>query len=169
MRIVDFVVGMLLGLAFLRGYRLRGPATMWEVGAIACVAAGIVVLPVFPLPVALKYGLFLMPLWALLIAVVALRAGAVSRALSHPILERLGEISFAFYLVHLSVVTAFERLAGSTGVTASLAAFVCSLALSFAVYHRVEEPMRRRIRNWLARPQSRNVTRRWDLEPRSSR
>jgi peptidoglycan/LPS O-acetylase OafA/YrhL len=166
-RIVDFVVGMLLGFAFVRGYRLWGPATMWEIGAIACVAAGIVVLPIFPVPVALKYGLFLMPLWALLIAVVALRTGAVSRALSHPVLERLGEISFAFYLVHLSALTAFERVGRLTGVTASLAAFVCALALSFALYHGVEQPMRRRIKKWLTpSTENRNVTQRWNLETR---
>jgi peptidoglycan/LPS O-acetylase OafA/YrhL len=148
-RIVDFIVGMLLGLAYLRGYRLPGPATVWEIGAIAWVGAGIVVLPAFPVPVALKYGLFLMPLWAVLIAVVALRGGAVSRTLSHPILERLGEVSFAFYLVHLSALTAFERLPGATVGSSSAAAFVCALGLSFALYHGVEQPMRRRIRKWL--------------------
>lgn len=146
-RIVDFVVGMLLGLAFLRGFQLRGSATAWEVSVIAAVAAGILALPA--MPVALRYSLFLMPLWAMLIAIVALRGGAVSRALSHPILERLGEMSFAFYLVHLSAITVAERVMPVPFASAS--ALLSSLAVAWLLNSCVERPLRVWIRTAAAR------------------
>ncbi|MGX1546921.1 acyltransferase family protein, partial [Streptomyces adustus] len=68
----------------------------------------------------------------------------------HRRLVRLGEISFAFYMVHLLVVRAVRGLVGTNprfGVTEGLAVtagvFAVSLGLAWLLYEAVERPARR--------------------------
>jgi peptidoglycan/LPS O-acetylase OafA/YrhL len=146
-RLVDFVVGMLLGLAFLRGYRLPGAATAWEAAAVCAVAAAIVAIPF--VPGGWQYSLWMLPFWAALIAVFARRRGAVSRLLSRPLFVRLGEISYAFYLVHLTVLIAVEHVVPGAFVTA--VGLAGSLAAAWLLHRCVERPLRTAIRGRFAR------------------
>jgi peptidoglycan/LPS O-acetylase OafA/YrhL len=146
-RLVDFVVGMLVGLAFLRGYRLPGSATAWEVAAVCAVAAAIAAIPY--VPAGLQYSLWALPFWAALIAIVAMRGGAVSRLLSHRAFVRLGEISYAFYLVHFTVLIVAEHVLPRAFVTA--AALFATLAIAWLLHLGVERPMRAVIRRRFAR------------------
>ncbi len=160
-RLPDFAVGMLLGLAFVRragsaprrsGTALEAAAiagSIAEVAAIAVLIAAVAALPF--LPEALRYAAGLMPFWALLIGVFALQRGAISRLASHPWCVRLGEVSFAFYMVHWLVLNAENRLVGWTNPAVSLAiGFAVSLAAAFALFHLVETPMRHVIRRRFA-------------------
>ena len=68
----------------------------------------------------------------------------------HRRLVRLGELSFAFYMVHLLVLRAGTNVLGTKplfGPTAGLAvtavAFTVSLGLSWVLYEAVERPARR--------------------------
>ncbi len=68
----------------------------------------------------------------------------------HRRLVRLGELSFAFYMIHLLVLRAGTHLLGTSprfGVPAGLAAaavsFTVSLGLSWVLYEAVERPARR--------------------------
>ncbi|MFF7122212.1 MULTISPECIES: acyltransferase family protein [unclassified Streptomyces] len=68
----------------------------------------------------------------------------------HPRMVRLGELSFAFYMIHLLVLRAGTNLLGTKphfGVLAGLAvtavAFTLSLGLSWLLYEAVERPARR--------------------------
>jgi peptidoglycan/LPS O-acetylase OafA/YrhL len=154
-RLPDFAVGMLLGLAFVRrarsGPRLSGTAL--EVAAIAISTTAIFALPL--LPEALRYAAGLLPFWALLIGVFALQGGAISRLASHPWCVRLGEISFAFYMVHWLVLNAESRLFGWTNPAVSLAiGLTVSLAAAFALFHCVETPMRHVLRRRLTPPRA---------------
>ena len=146
-RLVDFVVGMLLGMAFLRSYRLAGTATAWEVAAVCAIAAAIVAIP--HVPAGLQYSLWPLPFWAALIAIVALRRGAISRLLSHPALVRFGEISYAFYLVHVSVLMVAEHVLPAAFVSA--VALAASLAAAWLLHVSVERPLRAAIRGRLTR------------------
>ena len=145
-RLPDFVVGMLLGLAFLRGYRLPGSATMWEIGAICAIAAAVVSIP--RVPAGLQYSLWTLPFWAALIAIVACRGGAISRLLSHPAFVRLGEISYAFYLVHLTILMLAEHVVPAALV--SVVALAVSLAAAWLLHVSVERPLRTAIRSRFA-------------------
>ncbi len=150
-RLVEFAVGMLVGIAFVRSRpRLAKGATVAEVLSIAAVAGGIAVLPV--LPQTMRYAAALLPLWAMLIWTFAHGSGAISRLLSQRWCVRLGEISFAFYMVHYVVLHAEFRLLGwaNAPLTAAIALGV-SLALSSALFHWVEAPMRERVRQFASR------------------
>ncbi len=80
------------------------------------------------------------------------------RSIDHPVLVRLGEISFAFYLIHQSVLKVCgkvgDRVLGHDAVEALWAAgsgLAISLALSYGLWHRVEAPAYRAVRARLAR------------------
>ena len=147
-RLVDFIAGMLLGIAFLRSGPVRRHAarsTALEVLAVGAIAFAIAISP--HVTEALRYSLFLMPFWAVLIAVFVHEAGALSRLLKHPVFTALGRASFAFYLVHWPVIAVVGGTLGwSRPVLGIAVAFGISLGLSFALFHAVEEPMRRRLR-----------------------
>ncbi|MET8452985.1 acyltransferase [Streptomyces sp. NPDC005209] len=68
----------------------------------------------------------------------------------HRPLVRLGELSFAFYMIHLLVLRAGISVLGNrprfgltTGVAVTAVAFTVSLALSWVLYEAVESPARR--------------------------
>lgn len=150
-RLVEFVAGMLLGIAFLR----RDPHAAWplratsvEILAVAATALAIYASPLFPF--SLRFSAGVMPAWALLISVFAWRRGAISRLLEHPVLVRLGEVSYAFYLVHLAVIAFFAHVLGWGSPFAAPLMLTVTLALSFALYHGIEQPLRHRIRTFFA-------------------
>ncbi|MFE9453737.1 acyltransferase family protein [Streptomyces sp. NPDC006739] len=74
----------------------------------------------------------------------------------HPRLVRLGELSFAFYMVHLLVLRAGVSVLGSYphfgvwgAVAVTVAAFTVSLGLAWVLYEAVECPARRLLlRKW---------------------
>ena len=72
--------------------------------------------------------------------------GRIGRALSAPWLVKLGQMSFAFYLIHVIVMRALAWHLGATGILAPLA---LSLGLAWLLHEGVEIPMRQRL---LARP-----------------
>ncbi|WP_225823666.1 acyltransferase family protein [Streptomyces naphthomycinicus] len=68
----------------------------------------------------------------------------------HRRMVRLGELSFAFYMVHLLVLRAATELLGRkphfgppVGLAVTVAVFTVSLALSWVLYEGVERPARR--------------------------
>jgi peptidoglycan/LPS O-acetylase OafA/YrhL len=151
-RLADFIVGMLLGIAFLRSIPGRADAvraTCFEGLALAGVAVVIAASPYAP--TALRYSLLLMPFWALLIAVFVHQAGAASRLLQRPVFVALGRASFAFYLIHWPVIAVVGATLGwRQPALAMLVAFAISIALSITLFHLVEQPMRARLRAALA-------------------
>lgn len=68
----------------------------------------------------------------------------------HRRLVRLGELSFAFYMIHLLVLQAGTHLLGASprfgalrGLTATAVTFTVALGLAWALYEGVERPARR--------------------------
>lgn len=155
-RLADFVVGMLLAIAFTRSARERRwplrPGSI-EMLAFAAVFFSICFSPF--VPVAVRFAAWFMPASSALILTCAYQRGFVSRALSHPVLVRLGEVSFAFYLCHLAVIDVVRAAVGWEHSLFMPLALGGALALSFALYHGVEQPLRTRLRAALARPLAR--------------
>jgi peptidoglycan/LPS O-acetylase OafA/YrhL len=146
-RLIEFVLGMMLGIAFLRG----GASARWplrplsvEILALAGAALSITVSPLLPL--SLRFSAWLVPAWCAVIFVFACRRGTISRALAHPAMVRLGEISYAFYLCHLAVISLLRHTIGDRHPLLVPIAFGATMALSFALHHAIEQPLRTRIR-----------------------
>ncbi|MDB5073767.1 MAG: acyltransferase 3 [Candidatus Eremiobacteraeota bacterium] len=149
-RLADFVVGMLLAIAYLRsGTRTRAALqpTSVEVLAVAAVVLAVYVSPFVPL--SLRFSAWVMPAWGFLILSMGRQRGAVSRALAHPVLVRLGEISFAFYLCHIAVMSLLGRVLAPDSASFVPLALASTLLASFALHHGVELPLRTRVRTLL--------------------
>ncbi|MFI6355002.1 acyltransferase family protein [Streptomyces sp. NPDC050743] len=74
-------------------------------------------------------------------------------------LVRLGELSFAFYMIHLLVLQSATRLLGTkphfgllAGIAVTTTAFTVSLGLSWLLYEAVERPARRLLLRGRRRP-----------------
>lgn len=158
-RLVDFIAGMLLGIAFLRSAPARPGAGRWtalEALALGAIAFAVAISP--HVTEALRYSLFLMPFWALLIAVFVHQGGALSRLLRHPVFVALGRASFAFYLIHWPMIAVVGGTLGwRRPLLGTAVAFGVSLALSFALFHTVEEPLRKRLRTAFTAPWRRSA------------
>ena len=91
-----------------------------------------------------------LPTFPVLIAVLALQTGLVSRFLGSRLLVLLGELSYSIYLVHMGVYAVYVRHwmpAGSKPDYAGLAiCLVVTLALSFTIWKLIETPARRAAR-----------------------
>jgi len=146
-RLVDFAVGMLLGIAFVgttRPTRWKLRPTSIEMLALASVFLSICFSPL--VPAAMRFAAWFMPASSALILIFAHRRGALSRLLSHPWAVRLGEVSFAFYLCQLPVIDAVRAALGPAHPLFIPLALGAALALSFALHHGIEQPLRTRIR-----------------------
>ena len=84
--------------------------------------------------------------FAALLAAVAKGRGGLGRLLSLRPMVALGEVSFAFYLVHGTVMRALRYNFGAG--PGALSAFALSLALAFLLHEAVGKPMRARVLAW---------------------
>ncbi len=158
----EFLIGVTAGLAFLR----RTPSRRAERGlrwiTVGVVVIGSTVLATREnLPYLFLHDGLLAPLWAASIFTLAVGGGAAARALAWRPLVRLGESSYALYLVHLPIL-GFVVLArdlmrirhpGSTSPAwfPFVAYLLLSISTSLVLFKRLEEPARRRIRKWAIR------------------
>jgi peptidoglycan/LPS O-acetylase OafA/YrhL len=128
-------------------------ATWVEAGAVLILAA----LIYFHDAVAQAYRYSSLYLPALLVLVFAMARGegAVSRVLGSRKMRYLGQLSFAFYLVHQLVIAGVERGLATTGITLTapaLAALCVAIAFlaSIPCHHWVELPVQRWVRQAMA-------------------
>lgn len=161
-----FVIGIAAGSWYTNNRGKHQPSigtwTALEVAAIAIALAAnawiaTVALPDIPLALAAFIrGMGAAPAYAVLIVVLALSKGLVSRLLSNRVIVYLGEVSFSFYLVHQIILRWYAEHTALFGEVSSAGrlAFVtaASLGVSMAIYHAVEMPMRRVIvQGWRSR------------------
>jgi peptidoglycan/LPS O-acetylase OafA/YrhL len=101
-----------------------------------------------------SYGLWTVS-FPVLIVTIALRRGMVSRVLSARPMVRLGEISYALFLVHYGIMLAFARLRPSVPGVPDPAVYalfwLVTLAVAWALWRWVEWPARSRVREWWRR------------------
>ncbi len=155
-RIIEFSVGVLAAKAFLANRSFvsdRLSATVLEVGLLA----GIVVASVYYLQIAnilrdypaVHYWARMTSgtvLFAIAVYIFASNRGWLSQALSHPVLVRLGEISFAFYMSHQFILARTWRWSDAIGApAASFLTIVLCLSVAYAIWRFVEAPARRLI------------------------
>ncbi|MEO5533985.1 MAG: acyltransferase [Pseudolysinimonas sp.] len=158
----EFVLGMAIAWAFARGWRPR--VAVWAAWlAFAAIIGWLTVGP------SLEFGVlselagrfsneFATVACALLIVAIAGNALRGRRSwLEHPVMVRLGNWSYAFYLVHATVMYAVLNVIGAprgpgwSNLVWGAGIFAVALALAGAIHHWVETPAERAIRGWKER------------------
>jgi peptidoglycan/LPS O-acetylase OafA/YrhL len=152
-RITEFLLGVLIAWAIRRGWR---PRVSFGHAAALCLVAYLAAgwAPLYARLVLIT----LVPL-ALLISSAAIAdiEGRTTR-LCGRWFQRLGEWSFAFYLVHHMVLKVADRVVEQLGPTelvstaATLVALVAAVAVAALLYRFVEAPLERRLRRARPRP-----------------
>jgi peptidoglycan/LPS O-acetylase OafA/YrhL len=155
----QFLLGMAIAWAMVQGWRPRLPVTAaWII--FAAVMLWLTVGPDLGFgpfsDIAARFSNeFATLACALLITAVATAALRGRRSwLAHPIMVRLGNYSYAFYLVHATVMYAVlnviggPRGSGGSNLIWGAGIFVVALGLSAAIHHWVEHPAERAIRRW---------------------
>ncbi|HEX2717564.1 MAG TPA: acyltransferase, partial [Gemmatimonadaceae bacterium] len=147
----EFVLGIVAGRWFLRGETPRW-LTAAGVGAVLLIVAAMVANRV--VPYALLHTGLLAPLFAVVICALATARLPGTRVLARPLAVRLGEASYALYLIHLPLgrytIALLLALGLSWGWLPLIAFIVAAQAVSYGVFRLVEEPFRRRLRAALA-------------------
>ncbi|MDO0939378.1 acyltransferase [Streptomyces sp. DG2A-72] len=144
-RLLDFVLGIFVARAVMTG-RWRDIGMVWS-GVLLAVSYAVASFT------PLLYGLRVMCVVpaAMLIAAGALADTQGRRTVfSRRVATWLGEVSFAFYLVHYTVLTLVRELLGErmlstpVGIAVLIAEAAVSLLLAWAMYAWVERPVTRR-------------------------
>lgn len=147
----EFLLGCAL---YLLAQRLTMPAAMAGLATVGAIVTTIILMHVRAPDLAIVAAMAAL----ILFAAVRARSAAAPRALAHPALVYLGEISYAIYLTHRLVEYALVTVVGPltgfapSGVTAMLLSAVISIAAAAALHHALERP----VRSWMrALPPSR--------------
>ncbi|WP_239114829.1 acyltransferase family protein [Planotetraspora kaengkrachanensis] len=144
-RALEFALGMTLAL-LIRDGRWRGPGVL--VSSVLVLAAYATVPLVWE-----RWGwvAWMAGPFALLVGAAATSDLRGTRSvLRTPVLVWLGEVSFAFYLVHQPVIGLVERVSGheappARAAVAILVSLALAIAVAWALYRFVERPMARRL------------------------
>ncbi len=150
-RLADFVVGVLLGLDYVRHGGDAPAAGRWrwtglELGAV--LAVGVAVAFSNRLPLLVRLVGYYTPAFALVVAVFARQRGHLSRLLAGRVPLFLGESSYSFYLTHMIVFTQLYPWLplSEVGVFGQAGGFLAAaLVVSSVVYLVAEVPAR----DWL--------------------
>jgi peptidoglycan/LPS O-acetylase OafA/YrhL len=145
MRLPEFVIGICLGIFFLRssgsGYR------SWQM-TLACAALFLLCLPVGP-----WVSLSVLPVSVILYQ-LAFDEGLLAALLSTSTMLLLGGASYAIYLLQEPIRQLVRTLFQHFGPNSSIDAFISPLVLigfSILVFRNFEEPLRRWLRDLFAR------------------
>ncbi|MEV8172860.1 acyltransferase [Microbacterium sp. NPDC077486] len=158
LRLNEFVIGMCLAWSFRQGWRPRLPIWL-PVVLMAAYLSSVSLLESRP-EYAVVYGVLVGHVSEIMTALFALLicACAVSdlegrtRIGRSRVLVALGEWSYAFYLVHATLIYALREQIGlqygKTGAVWILVLLCSSIALAWLLHVTVERPLERRLRAW---------------------
>jgi peptidoglycan/LPS O-acetylase OafA/YrhL len=160
LRLVDFIIGMLLGLLFIQGagstlrlsVRLATALELTAVGALFLAFCG-----GYDMPQAVRMGAYFTLPMAAIVFIFAHDAGVLSRFLSGRPFQFLGEISFSFFMLHYMLIglwRKYQRPLGWASYPEPLQAVlkiglsVAAAAVIFGLYERpIREAVKRRLRS----------------------
>jgi peptidoglycan/LPS O-acetylase OafA/YrhL len=159
-RIPDFVLGIALGYLLLRG---RAPARAWALGAQAAGATAVLVMMLIPSLAESVWSLDaanMVPFALLFLGLAWHPASILGRVLGSRVMMFLGECSFAFYLVHATMVRLVGPPSGGllAWATTWMLAFVLTLLVAIGAHIAVERPARVALRRLLDPPRAASGT-----------
>ncbi|MGV3617825.1 MAG: acyltransferase family protein [Fimbriimonas sp.] len=148
-RLPEFLAGMLLGRLFV-GTEVRISGDRAD-RLLALAVAAIVAAIALRMPYVLLHTGGLAVAFTVIVWALASGQGRAAAALATPPLVRLGEASYALYILHLPVFGILEYMAAARGIRIgtvgfALAAVVALIGISLLVNRLFEVPMRRLLR-----------------------
>jgi peptidoglycan/LPS O-acetylase OafA/YrhL len=155
----EFIVGMAVAWAFVKGWRPRFPVWLaWILFGVVIawltVAPGLQIRVFSRLAASFSNELATVVCAVLILAIVSGTLRGQRSWLAHRWMVRLGNWSYAFYLVHATVIYAVlniigePRGAGGSNLIWGAGIFIVALAVSAAIHYWVEAPVERSIRGW---------------------
>ena len=153
-RLPEFVIGVLLGHHFLATVRIEGAQPRVSYAWLAALALLLSWYFFGQHPTSMLESSLLAPLYGWLIYQLARGGGLLGRLLSTSFMKRLGEASYALYLIHYVFYFRFAALCKMLGIlTGDPNGFFCayllaSIAASLLIYRFIEEPARMAIKRW---------------------
>lgn len=141
-RLPEFVLGVVLGLAFHRSPTANF-GTRWELASVIFALLSITVIAKLGMN-AFTYSLAFIPASAAAVYVFARGNGALTRALSTQALVKLGEASFMLYMIHQLMIR-YALFFGGSKIVAAFAG-LAAIALSLPLHRWFELPMQRALR-----------------------
>ena len=148
----QFVIGVVTGLAFIARPNATKSTSLQTLTVIAAIV--LILASSNRIPYLLLQGGALAPLFALAIYALACGGGIVGDILAHPAAVRMGEASYALYLIHMPLswyltkaltLMGWPRIEAWTGLTAFV---LLALLFSFAIFSAIEQPARERLKDW---------------------
>jgi peptidoglycan/LPS O-acetylase OafA/YrhL len=153
-RLPEFLVGVCGALLFLQNAKPSRWATPLVAGGLVVFAVATLYTDQIPYPV-MHNGLLSLPFLAIIYG-IALRPSWIA-ILEWRVFRTLGEVSYSFFLTHGIVIMLYFRPDGKQPEHSIVEVLLClalSLALAFALYQWVEQPMRRRFSSAKTKPQT---------------
>jgi peptidoglycan/LPS O-acetylase OafA/YrhL len=153
-RLPEFVIGVLLGRHFLETVRAEGPQPGASHAWLAALALVVSWHFFGQHPTSMLESSLLAPLYAWLIYQLARGGGVLGSLLSTSFMKRLGEASYALYLIHYVFYFRFAALCKLLGILTGspngffFAYLLASIAASLLIYRLIEEPARMAIKRW---------------------
>jgi peptidoglycan/LPS O-acetylase OafA/YrhL len=144
-RLPEFVVGLAAGLCFARrGNRPIPPAV--GLIALACILGAL--LGAEHIPYAILHNALLLPAFVALVWAVATARGPVAQLLNAPPLQRLGNASYAIFILQMPLMHWLLLVRSTTGVLPTVRGYVLSLVVlsvgaGLLVSRLLEPPARR--------------------------
>jgi peptidoglycan/LPS O-acetylase OafA/YrhL len=153
-RLIDFVMGVLLALVFIKlptnsitsVLRTSREWSIAEIASILLLVGGFAFSVM--IPQSLRFALWLMPFWMVIIFIFSHDQGIISRFLKKRPLVFLGEISFSFYMVHQLIIRYVSTVEMSHAAVVALS-FMITICVSSVVYLVFEEPLRLKLKAFL--------------------
>ncbi|GAA2683438.1 acyltransferase [Streptomyces lunalinharesii] len=151
-RLPEFILGMILARMHANGCTVRFGVVPSVVLLAVCLTTGIAVLPA---PFFFS-AITIIPVALIVRAVASLDARGARSLLRTPAMVLLGNISYAFYLVHAAMLAVLLHYCSGWGkVSSAGVAFLAALAASWLLYVLVERPFSRRLTSTNHQPGSR--------------
>lgn len=149
-RLPDFLVGMLLFSLYEKSEKewSMNRATCFEIGAIVLFAAFYYFGSAGMLPKVYRYSVYYWLPISFMLYVFAINKGKISRFLSNKYLVIGGDISFAFYLLHLFVLEFYKQLGWSYPWQVIIPILlVITIGFSLLSFYYFEKPINKYIRS----------------------